>query len=964
MMSCNNNNRGLTPLARKNYNEDFFVRLRLLTDGEGKPFPDGDFMVVFTSTGGGRYTCGRENGALTNCKVNPDGTATCFIQGGNLEVGTLKAEVRIMQDDPNFPSGKRRDVLFPDGVIELVTGASSFDDVQMEVAMNYAVVSAYELAVKRGYQGTQEEFYATFSELTKTMNSTKETAKGLQTKLEEVNREWQELNTSITDKLSTIKDGKSAYELAKEHGYVGTAEDFYSSFRNISKVVDSANSIKESIKELKNELNGKNKITKEYNETTKGSYILPNGNTSPHVAFATSDYIDLPSGSTLTTSNLFGQGICFYDVNKQPTTKQPQNATSREIGADEIPADAMYFRFAGKVEANPNVTIKYTQNAVEMLGLKRDVLTVKNTMGGAKRSVYADGLYKGFLSSNGTFTGRAGWLTSDYIVLPNNATITSSGLYGPGICFYDAHKKPTAIQVNRAANRRISYTEIPANAMYFRFTYATTSTPSVEVEYSGIDEYKADVNKRISILANNPGNEVATITHYPIYDNTYILPDGTNGQSNAYMCSEFIEIPEKSEVRTYNLYNIAFYDANLKLTTSVGMPSGDLLTSNNIPSGTRYLKYSALKTENAKVEIISYGLMAKINSLQTELSNAQKQISTLNKQFVYDKNGRPYRLGVVDGKITALSATYKEVVILGNSLTWHEYWGGKGTNDAENWSGLNRSMSSTTDDVSWPFLLQRILQKREPTAKVAGVMMRNWEGQKDGERDVTTIPTTKALLDGALTPTTDLIIFRTGENSASGNAALYKEDVLRLIDYCLAKSPNASVLICGLFWPNTIKDEGIIAAAGERGYQYISAGRLYSDHREIYGDYHIDSKTKEEVLMSHLTLTHTNDLGFYLWANNVADNLGYGAELLNELHEISITSSLPKGYKIKEVQSPYKSLVTVLTFESVQPTIAVTSKNGLSIPINVHDITSKNIGGVTYAFTFLMPNDDVTIALS
>nr|DAF03146.1 MAG TPA: hypothetical protein [Caudoviricetes sp.] len=232
IMNCNNN-RGLTPLARKNYNEDFFVRLRLVTDGEGKPFPDGDFTVIFTSTGGGRYTCGRENGVLTNCKVNADGTASCFIQGGHLEVGTLKAEVRIIQDDPNYPNGQRRDVLFPDGVIELITGASSFDDVQMEVAMNYAVVSAYELATKKGYQGTQEEFYATFSELTKTMNATKETALGLQTKLEEVNREWQELNTSITNKLSTIKDGKSAYELAKEHGYVGTAEEWLASLKGV-----------------------------------------------------------------------------------------------------------------------------------------------------------------------------------------------------------------------------------------------------------------------------------------------------------------------------------------------------------------------------------------------------------------------------------------------------------------------------------------------------------------------------------------------------------------------------------------------------------------------------------------------------------------------------------------------------------------------------------------------------------
>lgn len=232
IMNCNNN-RGLTPLARKNYNEDFYVRLRLVTDGEGKPFPDGDFTVIFTSTGGGRYTCGRENGALINCKVNADGTASCFIQGGHLEVGTLKAEVRIMQDDPNYPNGQRRDVLFPDGVIELITGASSFDDVQMEVAMNYAVVSAYELAVKKGYSGTQEEFYATFSELTKTMNATKETSKGLQDKLEDVTAKWQELNTSITNKLSTIKDGKSAYELAKEQGYVGTVQQWLSSLKGV-----------------------------------------------------------------------------------------------------------------------------------------------------------------------------------------------------------------------------------------------------------------------------------------------------------------------------------------------------------------------------------------------------------------------------------------------------------------------------------------------------------------------------------------------------------------------------------------------------------------------------------------------------------------------------------------------------------------------------------------------------------
>lgn len=578
-------------------------------------------------------------------------------------------------------------------------------------------------------------------------------------------------------------------------------------------------------------------------------------------------------------------------------------------------------------------------------------------------SIYSNGLYDGFLDTNGRLIRRPDYKTSDYLLIPKNATIKYSSIYQNGIFVYNAAKE----FIEKIGNKKggeIGPVDFPMNAMYFRFSFVNTSTPKVVVKSLALDAYKTRINERISLIENNPSNEVNLLTFFPIYNSTYIKPDGTNGPNVAYLTSEFIAIPDGSEIRTYNLYNIAFYDIEFNLVSKVETPSGDILTAANMPANAKYLRFSALKIANSRLEVITYGLIGEIDSLRTELSNVQKQISTLNKQFVYDKNGRPYRLGVVDGKITAISANYKEVVILGNSLTWHEYWGGKGTNDAENWSGLNRSMSSTTDEVSWPFLLQRILQKREPTAKVTGVMMRDWEGKKDGERDVAAIPTTKTLLDAALTPATDLIIFRTGENSASGNATLYKVDVLRLIDYCLSKSPNASVLICGLFWPNMIKDAGIIAAASERGYQYISAGRLYSDHREMYGDFHIDSKTNDEVLMSHLTLAHTNDLGFYLWANNVADNLGYGAELLNELYDIDIVSTLPKGYKIKETKSPYKSLVTILTYESLPPIVAITSKSGISIAAKVHNITAKNINDITFACTFMMPNEDVSIKLN
>lgn len=231
MDKCNcNKNQKLIPLNRKNRQEDFYVRIQLLKDNEPVSFPDGDFAITFTSSGGGSYICDRTNGVLNGCKI-VNGQAVCFIRGDVLEVGLVKAKVELIQEDINFPDSKRRDVLFPCGVIEIIDGPSSFDDVQMGVALNYALITAYEMAVKKGYSGTQEEFYNTFSNLTKTLNDTKAVYDDIKSKYDNIKPGLEILNTTITHKLSTIKDGKSAYELAKEQGYVGTIEEWLASLK-------------------------------------------------------------------------------------------------------------------------------------------------------------------------------------------------------------------------------------------------------------------------------------------------------------------------------------------------------------------------------------------------------------------------------------------------------------------------------------------------------------------------------------------------------------------------------------------------------------------------------------------------------------------------------------------------------------------------------------------------------------
>ena len=242
--------------------------------------------------------------------------------------------------------------------------------------------------------------------------------------------------------------------------------------------------------------------------------------------------------------------------------------------------------------------------------------------------------------------------------------------------------------------------------------------------------------------------------------------------------------------------------------------------------------------------------------------------------------------------------------------------------------------------------------------------MRNWDSAGDGNRNITStnLAANKKLLDNALTPTTDLIMFRAGENGSTSGGNGYKNEILALIDYCLTKSPLATIVICGEFWYNSVKDTAIYNAALERGYQYITAGAQFSKYVEMRGDFHIDSKDKHELLLIPGVLSHMSDHGFYLWAHHGAKTLGYEKELLDVLHSIDIKSTLPKGFKIKDTKCPYKALVTILTYESTPPTISVQTKSGLNVGTNSHDLTGV-VSNYTTAFTFLMPNEDVVVTL-
>ena len=683
------------------------------------------------------------------------------------------------------------------------------------------------------------------------------------------------------------------------------------------------------------------------------------------------------------------------ETGNSPTKVMSQDAVTKALGKVKVTTDD------GK-------TLQEVSEAVSALDVQ---------INGMQKEIVAN-IPNIIIKGDGTTQSFGGFSTSDFFAVPEGSTIVFKGLWKNeasfhGVHLYDENKNALTTQINTGFVVDSLDAKFYPGLKYIRISGQAANNPSAILLKQGqFQKLDTDVRAEIEDFKRNMPIRTKNIGSFgsltTIGGNTLGAEHSMATVSNGvYMDSEagFIQSVEIISTKGLATFGVGVLDQNNKavITTTfdVELPiSGynkvSILDKNiSISPGQQLFFFNGKNNvqilwgtttdksyksqqgrygskENMTIfgtqEVLLFNLRYSVVQCDSpfaekaQVDEMKKQIEVLQKaQYVYDGQNRPYKLRVVNDKIVPVSVNYKEVVVLGNSLTWHEYWGG-GT---DNWGGENRSMASTTDEVSWPYLLQRILQKREPTAKVTGVMMRAWESATDGNRDITSpsLSGNKKLIDDALTPTTDLIMFRAGENSVTSGGDGYKNEILALIDYCLTKSPLATIVLCEEFWHDPIKDKAIYNAALERGYQYISAGTQFSKYVEMRGDFHLDSKDRHELLLHSGVLGHTADHGFYLWANHVAKNLGYKKEQLNELHNIEIKSTLSKGFKIKDTESPHKALVTVLTYESTPPTISVRTKSGQAIETNSHDLTGV-IENYTTAFTFLMPDEDVVVTLA
>jgi len=157
-------------IHRVNAKSDFDFILKLFCgcakDG-GEPqeigWPGFDWTARFwTWSPANAYTVSCIGGVCTNC-FNDNGRIHAVFDNHRLSPGKLHCELSADIPASIYPDGKRREVLPQPVGIELVSGAGDcgcVGETEVELTLPAVYLTAYDLAVRNGYQGTLDEYVA------------------------------------------------------------------------------------------------------------------------------------------------------------------------------------------------------------------------------------------------------------------------------------------------------------------------------------------------------------------------------------------------------------------------------------------------------------------------------------------------------------------------------------------------------------------------------------------------------------------------------------------------------------------------------------------------------------------------------------------------------------------------------------------------------------------------------------
>lgn len=165
-------------MRRINYKSDIPpLLLSLKVDEKQITVPDCDFIVRFYIEGyeGRHYDCSHIGGVWSNCEPSEDGTKlVCYINNQRLGIGELCAEFHYISPDRRYSDGSQKSVVIIDSTELGVELVEDNGDAVTEAAIDVTLPFIY----------------------------------------------------------------RTAYEIAREHGYTGTAEDFYSALASVVAIAD------------------------------------------------------------------------------------------------------------------------------------------------------------------------------------------------------------------------------------------------------------------------------------------------------------------------------------------------------------------------------------------------------------------------------------------------------------------------------------------------------------------------------------------------------------------------------------------------------------------------------------------------------------------------------------------------------------------------------------------------------
>jgi hypothetical protein len=183
-----------------NYQTDFEATLTLL-DASGKDigFPDYDWRAEFyTTNSANRYIASYINGEYVNC-YNKDNKIVIVFDNHHLGTGDLNVKFFALLPNSDYPDESQQVVTPSALAVTLVRYVSELPtDTEVEVLLPMLYMTAYDEAVRNGYEGTKEEYYTALSILPSTL-------KTAQTKIDDITTLENNVESAETSRVEVEK---------------------------------------------------------------------------------------------------------------------------------------------------------------------------------------------------------------------------------------------------------------------------------------------------------------------------------------------------------------------------------------------------------------------------------------------------------------------------------------------------------------------------------------------------------------------------------------------------------------------------------------------------------------------------------------------------------------------------------------------------------------------------------------